>query len=139
MIFLSTGMRMSMRTEGEAMNLRRFAAVMITLVAALTLFGCAGSSSRGGSDAPGVQLPPSAAPGPSGAAMRTSISTASEQDLSAALRANNVDDPEHWSKVVILNRPYPKNDPSLGKLRQVLTQFQATPDDTQKIINSLRP
>jgi hypothetical protein len=71
--------------------------------------------------------------------MRTSISTASEQDLSAALRANNVDDPEHWSKVVILNRPYPKNDPSLGKLRQVLTQFQATPDDTQKIINSLRP
>jgi hypothetical protein len=117
---------------------RRIAASLIVALAAFTLVGCTGAFG-GGSDRPGVPLPPSAAPGPAGTAQRTSISTASQQDIAAALRANNVEDPEHWAQVVMQNRPYPTNDPNLGKLRLALMRNHADPADTTKIINALRP
>jgi hypothetical protein len=120
------------------MNPRRIAASLIVALAAFTLVGCSGAWG-GGSDRPGVPLPPSAAAGPAGTAQRTSISTASQQDIAAGLRANNVDDPEHWAKVVIQNRPYPAEDPTLGKLRQALMHNHADPENTNRIINALRP
>jgi hypothetical protein len=86
-----------------------------------------------------VTLPPSAAPGPAGAAERTSIATASVQDISASLRANNVDDPEHWAEIIIQYRPYSTNDPSQAKLKQVLTQYKADPATIGKIANALTP
>jgi hypothetical protein len=119
------------------MNPRRIAASLIVALAAFTLVGC--GAWGGGSDRPGVHLPPSAAPGPAGTAQRTSISTASQQDIAAGLRANNVKDPEHWAQVVMQNRPYPAEDPTLGKLRQTLMHSHAGPADTDKIINALRP
>jgi hypothetical protein len=68
-----------------------------------------------------------------------SLATASQQDISAALRGNGVDDPEHWAKVVTGNGPYPSDDPTFGKLRQVLIQYRAEPANIEKTMNALRP
>jgi hypothetical protein len=111
---------------------------MATVLAAIALGGCATSGARGGSDAPGVGRPASAAPGPAGTPQRTSIATASQQDLAAAMRSNGVDDPEHWAKIVIQNRPYPPGEQMMTKLRQVLTSHHASPDTVQKILGALR-
>jgi hypothetical protein len=112
----------------------------IAALAAL-LTGCSSEphAAAGGSDAPGVNLPPSAAQGPAGNGQRTSIATASIQDLSASLRANGVNDPEHWSKVIVQFRPYPANDAGMAKLKTVLGRYQADPDTTGKITNALIP
>jgi hypothetical protein len=111
-----------------------------TALAALSLAGCSMvGGARGGSDGPGVQLPPSAAPGPQGDAQRTSISSASQQDVAATLRANGVDDPQHWASIVVQHQPYPPGEPGMGKLRQVLAQYRADPPTTGKIMNALRP
>jgi hypothetical protein len=107
-------------------------------VLAALLVGCAGGA-RAGSDQPGVQLPPSAAPGPAGETARSSIAESSVQDLAATLRANNVDDPERWARVIAQSGPYPANDPNLGKLRQVLAQNQADPPTIDRITNALKP
>jgi hypothetical protein len=79
------------------------------------------------------------APGPAGAAARTSIAESSVQDMAATFRANNVDDPERWARVIAQNRPYPADDPNLGKLRQVLAQSQADPPTIDRITNALTP
>jgi hypothetical protein len=119
-----------------AMHRRK--AVTGAVLLALTLAGCAGGA-RGGSDAPGVRLPPSVAQGPAGDTDRTIISLASQQDVAAALRANGVANPEYWAKVVLVNRPYPPNDPSLSKLRQVLAEHHADQGTIDKITNALKP
>jgi hypothetical protein len=71
-------------------------------------------------------------------AARTSIAESSVQDMAATLRANNVDDPERWARVS-QNRPYPADDPNLGKLRQVLAQSRADPPTIDRITNALTP
>jgi hypothetical protein len=118
--------------------MHRRKAVSGAVLLAVTVAGCAGGS-RGGSDAPGVRLPPSVAQGPAGDAERTSISLASQQDVAAALRANGVVNPEYWAKVILVNRPYPSDDPSLGKLRQVLAEHHADESTIDKITNALKP
>lgn len=120
------------------MNQRRAAAIGAALLA-IVLAGCSGSAARGGSDAQGVQRPPSVPAGPAGDALRTEISLASQQDVAAALRANGVSDPGHWAKVVMVNSPYPKDDPNFTKLRQVLVAQHADPDTIDKITNALKP
>jgi hypothetical protein len=59
--------------------------------------------------------------------------------MAATFRANGIDDPEHWAKVVTDHQPYPVEDPSLTKLRTVLGQERADPALTQKIIDLLAP
>jgi hypothetical protein len=111
-------------------------AVLVTVLACGTAGGCTGTS-RSGSDAPGVTLPtPATGSAPQD---RPSIARASTKDVAAMLRANGVDDPEHWAKVVTDHRPYPPEDPSLGKLREILNRERAAPDTTQKIVGSLAP
>ena len=110
--------------------------VAITLGALLV--GCGGGA-RGGSDQPGVPLPLSAAPGPAGASARTSLASSSAQDIAATLRGNNVDDSEQWARVIVQSRPYPADDPGLGKLRQVLAQNQADQPTIDRITNALKP
>jgi hypothetical protein len=124
--------------EAGLMNTGRAVPGFVAVVLAVLVVGCGGGA-RGGSDQPGVQLPPSAAPGPAGAAARTSIAESSVQDLAATLRANNVDDPERWARVIAQSRPYPADDPNLGKLRQVLAQNQADPPTIDRITNALTP
>jgi hypothetical protein len=121
------------------MNPRRAAAGAIAVLTALTLISCGEGSGRGGSNQPGVSLPPSAAPGPAGEAQRTSVNESSQQDIAAALRANGVSDEEHWAQIIADNKPYPKEDRSMAKLRQVLAQNHADPETTDKIVNALRP
>lgn len=114
--------------------------VAAALVAAAAVSACSvEGGGRGGSNAVGVHLPPSAAPGPQGADQRTSIGSASQQDVAAGLRANGVPEPEYWAQVVLRNRPYPAEDPGLGKLRQVLAQQGADGPTSDRIINALRP
>lgn len=114
--------------------------VSVTVLVAGLLVGCSRESApTGASDAPGTKLPPSAAPGPVGASQRTSIATASVQDITASLRANGVDDPSHWSEIIVKNEPYPASDPTQNKLRQVLSQNQADPATIAKITNALTP
>lgn len=112
-------------------------AVLTATLMTYTATACTGTS-RSGSDAPGVALPAPAAAGPAVAA-RTSISSSSTKDIAATFRANGVDDPEHWAKVVTDHQPYPPEDASLGKLRAVLDQERADPALTQKIIDLLAP
>lgn len=101
--------------------------------------GCNKTTNIGGSYAPGVQLLPSAAPGPAGAKDRIAIHTASQQDIAATLKSNGVDNPGEWAQIVMAYRPYPANDPSLAKLRRVLLQYHADPDTIAKTLNSLTP
>ena len=111
---------------------------MFAALLAVMLAGCAGGG-RSGSDQPGVAAEPSTAAGPAGAAQRTSIGTASEPDVAAALRANDVTDPERLAQLVIQYRPYPAGDPGQGKLRQMLVRFKTDPGDIAKITNALTP
>jgi hypothetical protein len=69
----------------------------------------------------------------------TSIARASAQDIAATFRANGISDPEHWAKVVTDHRPYPPDDPSLGKLRAVLVGEHADPATIQQISGLLSP
>jgi hypothetical protein len=121
------------------MNPSRAAAGAIAMLTALTLVGCEGGTGRGGSDQPGVPLPPSAAPGPAGEAQRTSINDGSQQDIAATLRANGVSDEDHWAHVIADSKPYPPEDRSMAKLRQLLAQDGADQATTDKIMNSVRP
>jgi len=81
-------------------------------------------------------VPASAGPAATG---RESISGSSVKDIAATFRANGIDDPEHWAKVVTDHQPYPPEDPSLAKLRRVLEQERTDPALIQKIIDLLAP
>jgi hypothetical protein len=116
---------------------RALVAVLIAALACGMAGGCTGTS-RSSSNAPGVPLPTPAATSPA-PQDRMSIATASAKDIAATLRANGVDDPEHWAKVVTDHRPYPPEDPSLGKLREILNHEHAAPDTTQRIVGVLAP
>jgi hypothetical protein len=120
------------------MKPRQLAAVGVALLV-VTLAGCGGGGARGGSDAPGVRLPPSVPQGPSGDALRTEISLASQQDVAAALRANGTPQPEYWAKVILTSGPYPQGPAGIDKLRQVLTEYHADPHTIDTITNALKP
>ncbi|TCK21089.1 acetyltransferase (GNAT) family protein [Pseudonocardia endophytica] len=117
----------------------RHAALALLLASVIGVAGCAGGSGRGGTDQPGVPGPASVAPGPAGATQRTSLAMASVKDVQAALRTNDVDDPEYWAQVLIEARPYPAGQAGEQKLREVLARFRADPDTTGRITNTLTP
>lgn len=115
---------------------RRWAAPVAAVLAACAVAGCSGAPA-GGSNQPGVPGPAGVAPGPAADPKRTPISSTSVQDLSAALRANDVDDPDKWAQILVEFRPYPPGQPGQDKLRQVLQRFQADPDTTGKITSAV--
>jgi hypothetical protein len=121
------------------MRTRRIGVFILAMSLVATVAGC--TAGRGGSDAPGVALPrppvANGVPEPGGAPL--DISQASQQDIAAALRASGVDEPESWAKVIIEHRPYPRNDPNQGKLRQVLAAAHADPATSQRILTTLAP
>lgn len=120
------------------MTRTRAAAGAAALTLALALTGCA-DGPRGGSDQPGVQGPQSVAPGPAGDSQRVELNRASEKDLAATLRASGVDDPENWAQILVQNRPYPAGAAGAAKVRQVLDQFKADPQNIAKITNVVIP
>lgn len=110
-------------------------AVAVLLACTLTVVGCGGGGGvpAGGSNQPGVKPPDISA------SNKQSINDASVQDITAALRTNQVHDPEMWAKVVMQYRPYPNDDPHLGKLRQAMADNHADPQTIDQITAVLQP
>jgi hypothetical protein len=108
-------------------------AVAILLAVAVT--GCAGGG-RSGSDQPGVQAPATADGQP---APRESLNRSSEADVAATLRRADVDDPQGWAKLLITSRPYPPGQPGQDRIRQLLVDNQADPEDVDKILAVVEP
>jgi hypothetical protein len=108
------------------------------LAAALTIAtaaGCAGGAGRAGSDQPGVDPPQASA----GSTERASIATSSVKDVQAALRANDVEDPEHWAKVVYEGGPYPPGAAGEQRIREVLAQHGAEPPVVDGVLRTVAP
>lgn len=108
------------------------AAVAILVAAALS--GCAGGS-RSGSDQPGVD----AGSGTAQPAQKESINESSEDDVAAALRRGDVSDPQGWARILVGDRPYPSGQPGQDRIRQVLVDHGAKPDDVAKALAVVEP
>jgi hypothetical protein len=80
---------------------------------------------------------PAGAPAPAGA--KVSANNASEEEIFAALSRAGVPNPAQWTDEVIEYRPYPPNDPNLGKLRQNLAKYNPAPGVVDKIVSALSP
>lgn len=109
-------------------------AVAMLLSCALTMVGCASSGGVGGSNQPGVKPPEVSA-----TTNKESANAGSVQDIAAALRTNEVGDAERWAKVVAGYRPYPVDDPRLGKLRKALADNRADPRTIDQVTAVLKP
>jgi hypothetical protein len=119
-------------TQPDGVERPRPVRTLLTIVAillALVTAGCA-EGSRGGSDQPGVPGPP---PG-----TQISVNESSEDDVAAALRSRDVDDPGRWARIVMENRPYPAGAPGTERLRQVLAQHGAAQDEIAKMTDVLK-
>ncbi|HWC81232.1 MAG TPA: hypothetical protein VG756_14860 [Pseudonocardiaceae bacterium] len=68
-----------------------------------------------------------------------SANTASEEQIFSALTKAGLSDPKRWTDEVIEYRPYPANDPNLGKLRQNLAKYNPGPGIVDKIVSALTP
>jgi hypothetical protein len=68
-----------------------------------------------------------------------SANTASEEQIFSALTKAGVPNPTRWTQEVIQDRPYPANDPNLGKLRQNLAKYNPGPGIVDKIVSALTP
>jgi hypothetical protein len=108
-------------------------AVAVLLAVAMT--GCSGGS-RSGSDQPGVPAPATASGQP---APKESLNRSSEADVAAVLRRADVDDPQEWAKLLITDRPYPPGQPGQDRIRQLLLDNQADPDEVDKILAVVEP
>lgn len=107
----------------------------IAVLLAVALAGCAGGG-RSGSDQPGAATQPTAN---GQAAAKESLNRSSEADVAAALRRSDVDDPEGWAHTLIGSRPYPPGQPGQDRIRQVLVDHQAEPDQIDKILAAVEP
>jgi hypothetical protein len=112
----------------------RVAAGVLAAVLTIGAAGCAGGG-RGGTDQPGVEPPAASA----GSAERASVATSSEKDVQAALRANDVDDPDRWAQVVYESRPYPAGQAGEQRMRDVLTGNGAGPDVVDGVLRTVSP
>ena len=70
---------------------------------------------------------------------KVSANTASEDEIAQALTAAGVSNPGGWAEEVVEYRPYPADDPDLGKLRQNLAKYNPGQATTDKIVSALRP
>lgn len=73
------------------------------------------------------------------AGAKVSASTASEDEIAQALTAAGVSNPGRWVEEVVEYRPYPSDDPDLGKLRQNLAKYNPGEETTNKIVAALTP
>ncbi len=63
--------------------------------------------------------------------------TASVDEIVAALEAAGVSNAERWADEVTEYRPYPTDDPQLGKLRQNLAKYNPGEDTLDRILSAL--
>ena len=107
----------------------------VAILMAVALSGCAGGS-RSGSDQPGV---PDAGNATAQPAQKESINESSEDDVAAALRRGDVEDPQGWAQILVGDRPYPPGAPGEERIRQVLVDHRADPDEVDKILAVVQP
>jgi len=73
------------------------------------------------------------------ASTKVSANAASEDEISDALEAAGVSNPERWAEEVVEYRPYPADDPNLSKLRDNLAKYNPGQETTDKIVSALAP
>jgi hypothetical protein len=73
------------------------------------------------------------------AVKKVSANTASEAKITAALESAGVDNADQWAEEVVEYRPYPQNDPNLGKLRANLKKYNPGKETTDLIVSALTP
>lgn len=73
------------------------------------------------------------------AGTKVSANAASEDEISDALEAAGVSNPERWAEEVVEYRPYPADDPNLSKLRDNLAKYNPGQETTDKIVSALAP
>jgi len=115
----------------------------LATAAAGLLVACATSPDPAGPPAPAAPPPVAspqvpAAPG-TGAVTKVSANTASEEQIAAALEAAGVTNADRWAEEVVEYRPYPADDPNLGKLRQSLAKYNPGQETEDKIVSVLTP
>ncbi|MDQ4116264.1 MAG: hypothetical protein M3235_04805 [Actinomycetota bacterium] len=107
---------------------------MLATALAIGTAGCT-DTGRSGTDQPGV-APPQA---PAGSTERASVATSSVKDVQAALRTNDVENPEHWAQVVFDGRPYPPGPGGEQRIRDVLTRHGADPEVVDGVTRTVGP
>jgi hypothetical protein len=55
------------------------------------------------------------------------------------MRGRDVDDPQGWARILIGDRPYPPGQPGHDRIRQVLVEHDADPEDVDKIRATVEP
>ena len=70
---------------------------------------------------------------------KVSANTAPQTEIQAALGSAGVSDPARWAQQVVESRPYPADDPSLGKLRANLAKSNADQPTVDRIVSVLTP
>jgi hypothetical protein len=73
------------------------------------------------------------------AVKKVNANTASEAKIAAALESAGVDNADQWAEEVVEYRPYPQNDPNLGKLRANLKKYNPGKETTDLIVSALTP
>ena len=123
---------------------RRFIALPLSLLAgAVLLVGCTGASAPAAAPAntsvgaPAAVSSPATGAAASTATRKVNPNTASIAEIQQALEANGVPNAARWAREVDEYKPYPTNDPNLGKLRQNLAKYNPAPDVLEKIVASL--
>lgn len=70
---------------------------------------------------------------------QVSANTADETQITAALKAAGVTNPERWAREVMEYRPYAADDNDLTSLRQNLAKYNPGQDTVDKIVSALTP
>jgi hypothetical protein len=114
---------------------RKWMRAAVAVLLATALSGCVGGS-RSGSDQPSL---PGVGSATAQTAQKESINRSSEDDVAAALRRGDVDDPQGWARILIGDRPYPPGQPGQDRIRQVLVEHDADPENLDKILATVEP
>lgn len=68
-----------------------------------------------------------------------SANAASVEELTAALTAAGVENPDAWADEVIEHRPYAADDPTMQGVRDALAEYDPPPDLLDKLVSALTP
>ncbi|MEV0972695.1 hypothetical protein [Microtetraspora glauca] len=107
---------------------------LVSIAASASLVACGGSSSGGASD---TAASPAAATNGSGKTGKVSANNAAENEITAALQAAGVSNPDRWAKEVMEYRPYAADDTKLSSLRKNLAKHKPGQKTIDKIISAL--
>ncbi|HUR04358.1 MAG TPA: hypothetical protein VM347_17565 [Nonomuraea sp.] len=107
---------------------------LAVLATALSLTACSSTTDQTASTSASTSAASTAAP-----AGKVSANTADESQITAALKAAGVTNPERWAREVMEYRPYAADDNDLTSLRQNLAKYNPGQDTVDKIVSALTP